>query len=164
MSALLPRPEHVTRSDDEVAGRSVAWFTPEDVETEGVIYYLHGGAYFLGSLDTHSAIMSQVADSSKLRVLGMDYRLAPEHQHPAAVEDAVAGYRWLLEQGHAPEHIAFMGDSAGGGLVVGTMLKARDEGLPLPATGICFSPWTDMEGLGQSMTTRGRGRPDHTEA
>ncbi len=158
-SAALPRPEDVTREDAVAADRPVAWFTPPAGDANRVILYLHGGAYILGSLNTHAAIMSQVADATKMRVLGLDYRLAPEHPHPAAVEDATACYRWLLDQGHAPEQIVFMGDSAGGGLVVAAMLKARDEGLPLPVAGVCFSPWTDMEGLGNSMETRAKEDP-----
>lgn len=157
-SAALHVPEGVQREDAVAADRPVAWFRPEGAG-EGVIYYLHGGAYILGSMNTHTAIMSQVADAAKTPVLGMDYRLAPEHPHPAPVEDATAGYRWLLEQGHAPEQIAFMGDSAGGGLAVATMLKARDEGLPLPGAGVLFSAWTDMEGTGASMTSRAEEDP-----
>jgi acetyl esterase/lipase len=86
-------------------------------------------------------------------VLSLDYRLAPEHPHPAAVTDAVAAYRWLLDQGIAPEHIAISGDSAGGGLTVATLLKLRDDGVPLPAAAAPLSPWIDMEGTGDSMTT-----------
>ena len=94
------------------------------------------------------------------RVLALDYRLAPEHPHPAPVTDAVAGYRWLLDQGVAPEHIVIAGDSAGGGLTMATLLRSRDEGLPMPAAAVPISPMVDLEATGESMVTRGRRRPD----
>jgi acetyl esterase/lipase len=87
-------------------------------------------------------------------VLVIDYRLAPEHPHPAAVDDAVAAYRWMLTQGLKPPRVAVAGDSAGGGLTVATLLAIRDAKLPLPAAGACLSPWVDLEGIGESMTTR----------
>src|SRR6185369_16323703 len=91
---------------------------------------------------------------SRARVLVIDYRLAPEHPHPAAVDDSVAAYRWMLSQGLKPARISVAGDSAGGGLTVATLVAVRDAGLPLPAAGACLSPWVDLEGLGESMTTK----------
>ncbi|HEX4210552.1 MAG TPA: alpha/beta hydrolase, partial [Candidatus Binataceae bacterium] len=88
------------------------------------------------------------------RVLGIDYRLAPEHPFPAAVEDAVAAYRWLLAQGLQPSRIAVAGDSAGGGLTIATLVAIRDAKLAVPAAGVCLSPWVDMEGIGESMTSK----------
>lgn len=92
-------------------------------------------------------------------MLGLNYRLAPENPFPAAVDDAVAGYRWLLGQGYKPSKIAVAGDSAGGGLTVATLVAIREAGLPLPAAGVCQSPWVDLEGIGESMTTRAKVDP-----
>ena len=117
------------------------------------ILYLHGGGYVVGSLATHRELAARFGRAAGSRVVAIDYRLAPEHVHPAAVDDAVAGYRWLLQQGCAPERIAIAGDSAGGGLTVATLVALRDRDLPLPRAGVCFSPWVDMEATGASMDT-----------
>jgi acetyl esterase/lipase len=92
-------------------------------------------------------------------VLVIDYRLAPEHPHPAAVDDAVAAYRWMLSIGLKPSRMAIAGDSAGGGLTVATLVAARDARLPIPAAGVCLSPWVDLEGIGESMTTKAAADP-----
>jgi len=100
--------------------------------------------------------LSQAANS---RVLVIDYRLAPENPYPAAVEDAVASYRWLLKQGLSPKRLAIAGDSAGGGLTVATLVSLRDAGDKLPACGVCLSPWVDLEGIGESMTKVAKDDP-----
>lgn len=110
----------------------------------GAILYLHGGAYVAGGPDTHRSITGRLARSAQARVFAIDYRLAPEHPFPAALEDAIAAYRWLLERGNDPKRIVIAGDSAGGGLTVATALKLRDEGVPLPAALLVFSPWLDL--------------------
>ena len=117
----------------------------------GVILYFHGGGYVSCSAATHRPITAGLARLSRRRVFSLDYRLAPEHRYPAAQLDAVAAYRWLLEQGVPANLIAFAGDSAGGGLVLGALLRARDMGLPLPACAVCFSAWTDLAGAGESV-------------
>ena len=127
------------------------WLSAERWD-RGSILYFHGGGYVAGSPATHRPITAALARLAGRRVFSLDYRLAPEHRFPAAVDDAVAGYRWLLEQGVAPGSMALAGDSAGGGLVLATLLRARDEGLPLPACGVCLSPWTDLAGTGESLT------------
>jgi epsilon-lactone hydrolase len=106
------------------------------------------------SAETHRKMVGHIAKAAGCRALNVDYRLAPEHPHPAAVTDAVTAYRWLLAQGIKPQAIAIAGDSAGGGLCLGAALKLRDSGLPLPAALVPISPWTDMEGTGESMKTR----------
>ncbi len=116
----------------------------------GVILYLHGGGYVACSAMSHRPITAALARLSRRRVFSLDYRLAPEHRYPAALDDAVAGYEWLLAEGWAAKQISLAGDSAGGGLVLGTLLRVRDAGLPLPACAVCFSPWTDMAGTGAS--------------
>ncbi len=121
---------------------------------DAVTLYLHGGGYVIGSPKTHREFARRLSDASRAQVLVIDYRLAPENPFPAPVEDAVSAYRWLLDEGYSPERIAIAGDSAGGGLTVATLVSIRDQDLPLPACGVCLSPWVDMEGIGDSMTSR----------
>jgi len=128
------------------------WLAPENSE-EGATLYLHGGGYVSCSAATHRPITAALARLSRRRVFSLNYRLAPEHRFPAALDDAIAAYRWLLEQGLSASSIALAGDSAGGGLALATLLRARDEGLPLPACAVCFSPWTDLAGTGASVRT-----------
>lgn len=127
--------------------------TPESVKGR-IIYYLHGGGYVVGSIITHRELASRLSRAAKARVLLIDYRLAPENPFPAAVEDSVTGYRWLLSRGADPARVVIAGESAGGGLTVATLVALRDAGEPLPAAAIAVSPWVDMEGLGESMTTK----------
>jgi acetyl esterase/lipase len=122
-------------------------------DDQGVILYLHGGGYVACSAATHRPITAALAQLARRRVFSLDYRLAPEHPFPAALDDAVAAYRWLLGQGIDAGAVALAGDSAGGGLVLATLVRARDEALPLPAAAVCFSPWTDLAGTGESLTT-----------
>ena len=118
------------------------------------VLYLHGGGYVIGSLVTHRGLVANIGRATAGRVLAIDYRLAPEHPFPAAVEDAVTAYRWMLENDHDSSSTVIAGDSAGGGLTVATLLKLKQEGLPLPAAGICLSPWVDMEAVGGSMDSQ----------
>jgi acetyl esterase/lipase len=110
----------------------------------------------VGSIVTHRVLAGDVARACQARALVLDYRLAPEDPFPAAVEDSVATYEWLLAQGTGPEQIVLAGDSAGGGLVLSTLVSLRDKRLPLPAAGICLSPWTDLSLSGQSMVDNAR--------
>jgi len=136
-----------------------SFITPEGADPSRVILYLHGGAYILGSSETHLETIYRLAKASGVRALSVDYRLAPEHAWPACREDAVAAYRWLLAQDVAPSRIAIAGDSAGGGLTLSTLLAIRDAGLPLPACGAFFSPWVDFTGSGESAKTNGAEDP-----
>jgi epsilon-lactone hydrolase len=122
-----------------------------DRSDEGAVLYIHGGGYVAGSAATHRPITAGLARRARRRVFAMEYRLAPEHRFPAALDDAVAAYRWLLARGVAPPSIALAGDSAGGGLALAVLLRLRDEGLPLPGSAVCFSPWTDLAGTGRSL-------------
>ena len=126
----------------------------EGASDDTATLYLHGGGYVIGSPRTHREFARRLSASSQAQVLVIDYRLAPEDPFPAPVEDAVTAYRWLLDEGYAPERLSIAGDSAGGGLTAATLVSIRDQGLPLPACGVCLSPWVDMEGLGDSMTSR----------
>jgi epsilon-lactone hydrolase len=120
-----------------------------------VVYYLHGGGYFFGSTKTHRQINIALAKTAGGPGYSLEYRLAPEHPYPAAIEDAVAGYRWLLGQ-HPHANIVIAGDSAGGGLALATMLSARAAGLRLPAAFIGYSPWTDMAVTGKSVQSNAK--------
>jgi acetyl esterase/lipase len=115
------------------------------------ILYLHGGGYVMGWPGLYRDLTWRLAELCRARVLCIDYRLAPEHPFPAALDDAVAAYRWLLAQGADPHRIAIMGDSAGGGLVFATLLRLRDEGVALPAAAVAVSPWTDLVLTGESL-------------
>jgi acetyl esterase/lipase len=117
------------------------------------LLYLHGGGYVIGSIHTHKGLIAGLSAAAHCRALALDYRLAPEHRYPAAVDDAVAAYRWLLDAGFSPSRIAIAGDSAGGGLALATLVALRAAGDPLPAAAVPISPWTDLEGTGDSMKT-----------
>lgn len=119
------------------------------------VLYLHGGGYFFGSPQTHRPLTLGMARAARAPVWALDYRLAPEHRYPAALEDAVAAYRWLVRS-HPDRRIVLAGDSAGGGLAVATAVTVRDLGLPGPAALICFSPWTDLAATGASLVTNAR--------
>lgn len=139
----------------EPSGASVpaSWISPEGVDPGRVILFLHGGGYVCGSSETHLEMVYRFAKAAKARALSVDYRLAPENAWPAGRDDCVAAYRWLLAEGVKPERIAIAGDSAGGGLTMATVLALRDAGAPLPACVVCFSPWVDFTGSGETMKT-----------
>jgi monoterpene epsilon-lactone hydrolase len=146
---------NVRRVNDSSSGDAVVrgeWIEPERADDGGVIFYIHGGGYVSCSAATHRPITTTLARLARRRVFSLDYRLAPEHRYPAALDDAVAAYEWLLaHEGIAPGAVSFVGDSAGGGLVLASLLRLRDAGLPLPACAVCFSPWTDLAGTGESQ-------------
>jgi acetyl esterase/lipase len=130
------------------------WLEPDDAVPGRAILYLHGGAYVICSPATHRGLVGNIAQTSQARALLIDYRLAPENPFPAALEDALAAYRWLLEKGYSTENIAIGGDSAGGGLSLATALSLRDNHLKLPAALFLLSPWTDLTFSGESIRTR----------
>ena len=144
-------------------GVPAEWVTTAEAGS-GAILYLHGGGYVIGSMKSHRGMAANLSRASGCRVLIIDYRLAPEHKHPAQVEDAHAAYRWMLKNGADPSATTIAGDSAGGGLTVATLLSARDAGDPLPAAGVCISPWVDMEGTGESMNTKAGVDPTVSKA
>ena len=141
----------VTVFEIDAAGVPCQWITAPDVPQDRLIIYFHGGAYAACSPTTHQDLISRLSRASGAAALGVDYRLAPEHPFPAAVDDAIAAYNWALGHGFEPSNIVLAGDSAGGGLVLSVLLNARDAGVPLPAAGVCFSPWVDLECTGESM-------------
>jgi len=140
------------------------WVVPPAADVERVLLYFHGGGYVMGSINTHRAMVARMARAARARALLIDYRLAPEHPFPAAVEDATVAYQWLLAQGCKPRKIALAGDSAGGGLTLATLLALRDAKTPLPACAVPISAWTDMEGTGASVKTKASRDPMVREA
>lgn len=154
LSQLTSEPPGVRYEAVNAGDVPAQWVIPEGAAQDRVLQYVHGGGYVLMSAETHRKLVGHIASAIGCRALNVDYRLAPEHPHPAAVEDSVTAYRWLLEQGIEPRHIAISGDSAGGGLCLATALKIRDQGLALPAAIVPISPWTDMQGTGASLQTR----------
>jgi len=149
-----PIPADIKQEKVNAGGVPAEWISAPNASADRAVLYLHGGGYVIGSINTHRDLMVRISRASGFRVLGIDYRLAPEHPFPAAVDDAVAAYRWLLAQGLQPSRIAVAGDSAGGGLTAATLVAIRDAKLPLPGAAVCISPWVDMEGIGESMTTK----------
>jgi epsilon-lactone hydrolase len=146
--------DDVTCTPVDAGGVRAEWIVPPGAAAERVLLYLHGGGYVLCSVSTHRDLISRMARAAGMRALGLDYRLAPEHPFPAAVEDAATAYRWLVSHGTAPEHIAIAGDSAGGGLTLATLVALRDAGDPLPAAAVCLSPWVDLEGTGPAFAAK----------
>jgi monoterpene epsilon-lactone hydrolase len=136
------------------------WIMPKKPKHDKVMLYLHGGGYALGSINTHRSLMARIAKEAGIRTLAINYRLAPEHPFPAALDDAVLAYTWLIEHaGYQPEDIILAGDSAGGGLTFATMLALRDVNLPLPLAAVALCPWTDLAGTGPSMRTKAESDP-----
>jgi monoterpene epsilon-lactone hydrolase len=140
-------------------GVRAEWTSTPNADRDAALLYLHGGGYVIGSLDSHRHLAAEAGRAAASWALSLDYRLAPEHPFPAAVEDAVAGYRFLLGRGFKPGRITIGGDSAGGGLVVAAMVAIRDAGLAQPACGWCISPWVDMEASGETMTSKAAADP-----
>jgi len=143
----------------DAGGVPAEWVMAPGCDTGRAILYLHGGGYAIGSLNTHRRLAYDISAASAAKVLLIDYRLAPEHPFPAAVDDAAAAWRWLLQQGFAANRLAIAGDSAGGGLTIATLINLRDQKLGLPACAVAISPWVDLEGLGNSLTTRSAQDP-----
>src|SRR5690606_3662417 len=141
LGALLPMVEGVDVQPVDADGIPAEWIGAGDGP---VVVYLHGGGYCIGSLDSHRPMLTHLAAATGGRVLAVDYRLAPEHPHPAALDDACAAYRWTLDQGVDPGRTVMAGDSAGGGLTLATLVALRDAGAPMPAAGVCLSPWADL--------------------
>ena len=128
--------------------------TADRSSDEAVTLYLHGGGYVIGSPLTHRELARRLSVETGGSILVIDYRLAPENPFPAAVEDSVSAYSWLLDRGLEPSSLSIAGDSAGGGLAVATLVSLKDQGIPLPSCGVTLSPWVDMEVIGESMSTR----------
>jgi acetyl esterase/lipase len=137
----------------QIGNIAAEWISVGNAPEDYAILYLHGGAYNIGSLNTHRELAARISKVSKVKTLLIDYRLAPEHPYPASVEDAVLAYRWLIKNGYSSNNIAIAGDSAGGGLAIAALVKLRDLSEPLPAAAVCLSAWTDLKLKGESIKT-----------
>lgn len=152
-SNLTAEPGEVDYTETKAGDVTAMWAIPQKCNQDRVIVGLHGGGFFSGSMYTHRKMFAHMAKAIGCRALIVDFPLSPENPYPAQLEDTLSAYRWLLDQGIKPDHIAFVGDSAGGNLCITAMLKARDLGLPLPAAALPISPWYDMDASGKSVST-----------
>jgi acetyl esterase/lipase len=153
VTRLLPHPPaEVANLPVDVGGLKAARISTPATQKDRHILFLHGGGFILGSSSQYRHFTWRLAAAARAQVLAPDYRLAPEHPFPAAADDAVTAYQWLLANGADPKRLAVVGDSAGGGLTFSLLLRLRDEGLPLPAAAVALSPWTDLALTGASLT------------
>lgn len=159
-----PLPEIATQSDIELGGVSCLGVLPKGADGDHVILWLHGGGFAMGSSRSHKGLASQVAARARTAAILPDYRLAPEHRHPAALEDCVAAYLALLGEGIAANRLVLAGDSAGGGLAVAVALRLRDIGASRPAGLMLLSPWVDLANRGWSHTAKAQRDPFLTSA
>ena len=138
-------PKKVSFEKTNCDGINAEWTIPDSLSSnKGVVLYIHGGAYIAGSISTHRPLVGRIAIASQIKCLSIDYRYAPENPFPAGLDDAVKCYYWLIKQGYDHNKIVIMGDSAGGGLAIATLLRLRDEKAPQPVAGVCMSPWIDL--------------------
>jgi epsilon-lactone hydrolase len=149
-----PLPADVTVTAATLGGVPTAEITIDGVESRRVVLYFHGGVYVLGDAFQAAGLASQIGRLTGAKVISVDYRLAPEHPYPAAVDDALAAYEALLDNGTAPSDIAFAGESAGGGLAIATLVNARDHGLPMPAAAYAMSPYADLTLAGATLQAK----------
>jgi len=156
---FFPPPEGTTEVAVDAGGVPAVWLKAPGASDDHTLIYLHGGGYAAGSPNSHRGLMGHLSAATGWRVLGPNYRLAPEYPYPAALDDARAVYRWVLDQGVAPDHLAIAGDSAGGGLTAALLLATRDAGDPLPAAAALYSPWTDLAATGASLISRAEVDP-----
>ena len=138
----------------DAGGVNAEWITAPNARADRFAVYLHGGGFVMASVDTHRGLMGRISRSAEARVLGVNYRLAPEFPYPAALEDATAAYKWLIANGAKASDVVIAGDSAGGGLVLSMLVALRKAAHPMAAAAVCLSPWVDMEATGDSMTTK----------
>jgi acetyl esterase/lipase len=160
LTSMLPAPRGAQARRQTMAGLAAECMSVGEPAAGLAILYLHGGGYNIGSARGYRVITGRIARAAQISVYTPDYRLAPEHPHPAALDDAVAAYRWLREQG--VRRIALAGDSAGGGLVLATAIALRDAGDPMPAALALISPWTDLATQGETMKTHAARDPSQS--
>jgi len=156
---VYPVPADVRVDPADAAGVAAEWTTTPAADPSRAMLFLHGGGYVSGSIESHRVMVAEAGRQAGVRTLALGYRLAPEHPFPAALDDALAGYRFLLAQGFDPSRVVIAGDSAGGGLAIATMVSLRDAGMALPGCAWCVSPWVDLAMTGESMTTKAATDP-----
>lgn len=149
-------PGEITIKRQPVQGINAEWIIPEGAEEQKIILYVHGGGYVSGSCSDHRGVVSKFAMLTGITCLLYEYRLAPEHPFPAALDDSVAVYKWLLAAGYTPDNILIAGESAGGGLCLATLLALKEKKIPLPVAAVAISPWTDLTCSSDSYTTKNR--------
>ena len=147
-------PEHVRLEPIDINGVPAEWSTTPDADAARAVLYLHGGGYMAGSIDSHRYVAVEIGRAARARTLALGYRRAPEHPYPAQLEDALAAWHYLRDQGFAPGSIAVGGDSAGANLTLALLLALRARGLPLPCCGWLVSPWSDLTASGATMQTK----------
>ncbi len=155
----FPCAADVSRTTTSADGVAAEWTWTPGADRDAALLYLHGGGYVIGSIASHRHLVSELGRAAGIQTLAIDYRLAPEAVFPAAVDDALASYRWLLANGYAANRIAVAGDSAGGGLAVALLLAIKAAGLPQPACAVVISPWVDLAGTGASMASKAAADP-----
>jgi acetyl esterase/lipase len=159
LTSAQPLPAGVTVTPAALGGIPTAEITLDGTEPRHVVLYFHGGVYVLGDAAQAAGLAAQIGRRTRAKVISVDYRLAPEHPYPAAVDDALAAYQALLLAGTDPSDVAFAGESAGGGLAIATLVNARDHGLPLPAAAYLMSPYADLTLAGTTMDTKRAADP-----
>ena len=159
-NALIPKDITFERVDAD--GVPAEWIISPNAEKEKIIFHLFGGGYVMGTIESRRWLPFLIGRASNNRALLIGYRLAPEHPFPAAIEDSITAYRWLLSKGISPQNIIFTGASAGGGLVISTLVRLRELNLPFPAGAVLLSPWTDLACTGESLTSNAEYEPGIT--
>ncbi|MDJ0706596.1 MAG: alpha/beta hydrolase [Leptolyngbyaceae cyanobacterium MO_188.B28] len=160
LSEILPTPTDAQVETVQINDVLADWVAAPKASEGRIILYLHGGGYVFGSRNTHRPLAYNLSAASNARVLLLEYRLAPENPFPAALDDAVSAYRWLIqERGFESRQVAIAGDSAGGGLTMAALVALRQSEEPLPAAAVCISPWVDLEGRGVSMESKAEVDP-----
>lgn len=164
LTRLVILPRKTTVEKISAGGVPAEWVYADSSQQNKVIIYFHGGGYNWGSCNTHRELAARLSLASNARVLLVDYRLAPEHPFPAALDDAISGYKWLLAQGFTANDIVMAGDSAGGGLTLATAVSLRDQTIALPSALLCLSPWADLEMSSDTMNSKASVDPMLSEA
>ena len=159
LGRLARKARHVAIEKTEIAGLHAEWYRPESATPGKVLLYMHGGAYALGSCESHRKLVTHIARAANIEAVLFEYRLAPEHPFPAGLDDTLAAYRALLEKGYSADDIFIGGDSAGGGLTMGLLLHLRHAGMDLPRAAVMLSPFLDMTASGESVKTRAQQEP-----
>jgi epsilon-lactone hydrolase len=152
-------PQGITINEQFIEGMKSEWIIPIESNTNKVILYVHGGGYVSGSCSDHRGFVAKFAKNTGVQNLLYEYRLAPEHSFPAALEDSVKIYKWLLSSGFKPDNIIIAGESAGGGLCLATLLALKERSIPLPIAGVAISPWTDLTCSSESYKTKNKLSP-----